>query len=1173
MKPKVHRSPGARLRRHPRGFALVVTISLMILLTIIAVGLLTLSGITLRSSSQAESMQTARANARLALMLAIAQIQESTGPDQRITMAADQRSKSSDGKETSAATGNRHWTGVYKSWPSTAKDRPTPEFVSWLVSGDPDKADDTNLPDAAVSTNDAIQLVGTGTLGSNTDGIVRVPATKLLQPNGKSARLAWWTGDQGLKAAVSAPPPPTGTSFGVARQTLQSAPGNAIQNMTAGTQRPFEQLKPDDARLQLISSWQQSEFLASTPTSQQPLFHDLAPFSRGLLTNVAAGGFRKDLSMQLERPAGSPPNVNLYMVNNEPGINLGELWVYYNSYKDIRRSGSYTFTTGGALSSGTPHMLVESSASACVTDDEFHLKQPVIISYQMVLSLQALVDGTGANAVNRLHVVCDPILTLWNPLDIPVAIPQSAFISVKYWQIPYTVTVRSPRGVVTAPLAASLSGQSSTDATDRDQNFMSIQLGTSGAEQIVLRPGEVVKFSQSGPVLKRSANQSGRHTLIAKKGFNYGGGFAFPLRDLAGNMITVTAADTITYEAVANQYTAGKTSLSGFSVTGANAHSRHFSLTHHEVYVGPDRGELAANSLGYGTMAIDWDFGDKRLRPSELRTDTIPGTKDKNFPNSRLIATKFPEIFKPVSGSQTRPLSGSQLLATKSPFMLLSFDAKTETGSQTGTRSLTRMNPKAHHIDFYDLSAEERNRLPYEFKVEPMVSWVNRSLDLSPNGAGFFGGGMTAQDGVTQVVTHSIPREPIVSLAAFQHSFANGFEIHRPKGEYATLNAREPMMPHISHAIGNSLAPPVLASDKTEGTLPGNRPLADHSFLANKALWDDWFLSGIAPQRADVFGAAIDQRTLARDFLDGKRKLPTVRYIPNADGQSSTQLISSFFSGSQPNNNAINNIASYLQVDGLFNVNSTSVEAWKALLGTLKGRPIVVRDQNGRETIRPADSNASTSPVAGLLNPQDLVAKGNTVDIKDPAQWTGRRELTDQEIDELARALVAEIRRRGPFLSLADFVNRRVGNDKDLAKAGALQSALDSKDVKLNSAYSGGGRSTGSNGAFAFPEAEAGPISYGIPGIVKQADILTPIAPVLSARSDSFVIRAYGEAVDANGRITARAWCEAVVERDRNFVDPSDKAEALPNTWKKVNQDFGRRYDLVSFRWLSDAEI
>jgi type II secretory pathway pseudopilin PulG len=53
------------------GFTLVVTLSLMILLTVIAVGLLTLSSISLRSSAQTQALATARANARLALALAI----------------------------------------------------------------------------------------------------------------------------------------------------------------------------------------------------------------------------------------------------------------------------------------------------------------------------------------------------------------------------------------------------------------------------------------------------------------------------------------------------------------------------------------------------------------------------------------------------------------------------------------------------------------------------------------------------------------------------------------------------------------------------------------------------------------------------------------------------------------------------------------------------------------------------------------------------------------------------------------------------------------------------------------------------------------------------------------------------------------------------------------------
>ena len=56
-------TPRCRGLSRRKGFALVITISLMILLTVIAVGLLTLSSISLRGSTQTQAQATARANA------------------------------------------------------------------------------------------------------------------------------------------------------------------------------------------------------------------------------------------------------------------------------------------------------------------------------------------------------------------------------------------------------------------------------------------------------------------------------------------------------------------------------------------------------------------------------------------------------------------------------------------------------------------------------------------------------------------------------------------------------------------------------------------------------------------------------------------------------------------------------------------------------------------------------------------------------------------------------------------------------------------------------------------------------------------------------------------------------------------------------------------------------
>jgi Tfp pilus assembly protein PilX len=1146
-------------RQQPRGFALVISLSLMVLLTILAVGLLGLSSVSLATATRETDLAEARANARMSLALAIAQLQKQTGPDQRVTITADQLASSSDGTASAAAEDRRHWAGVYRSWPTTATTRPTPEFLTWLVSGETKEIAKTETAKTSGSGDDAVTLVGAGTVGSEPDGFVKAPALRVNSPSGGSARLAWWSGDQGTKAAMATPPVSTDESFAALRASLQAAPRNAVELADTGSEKPFKDLDSSDPRLSLVTDWQQSAFFASNPTAPRPLFHDLAPYSTGLLTNVRAGGFRKDLSMQLERSSSQAPKTPLYTVSGEAGINLQELWVYYNLYKDLKTTGGATFTTGGRIAGGTRYLELEPSAAACQNDDEFHFKQPVIVSYQMVFSFETRPVDSNGTMVNRLHLVVDPILTLWNPLDVPVVVPTTSFFSVKYWQVPYDLTISvNGAGKKTFPFAASLSGVSG------DSNYLSIRVGE--LQQLTFKPGEVIKVSQSGDTIVRTAPIG--HNLAGKSGFNYGGGVSLPVRDLNGAFLDLAANDVITYETKANNLTSGKTSSSGNSITGANQHSRHFSLMHHEWYVGADRG---ADSLGIGGIYMDYDFGNKRLKAAETRASNEPGTKPSG---ERLYADRFPEVFRPVRSQDTRPLSVAEINARKAPFMLLSFNAKTENGSDLGTRYLSRFNPKVFHVDFYDLTQRDRDMLPYEFSVEPLVSWKNRSLEVSTNGNAYFGGSMNAEFGNSFVTTHSVPREPIVSLAAFQHSFANGFELNKPKYGYATINVREPLLPQISHAIGNSMAPSMMTSDQTQGALSGGRPMADHSYLANQALWDEWMFSGIAPQTVSTFGKTRAQRVVAEDFLNGKGKLPVVRFQPDTDGSDPAKLLASFFTGATPSDAATRDIASLIRVDGLFNVNSTSVEAWKSVLGALKGRRVVVRDATGAESL---GEGGKLTPVANLHSPQNVIAEGNgNIDVKEPNQWVGRRVLEDEEIDSLARAIVKEVRKRGPFLCLADFVNRRPGSDKELARAGTIQSALDAEDVEINSAFRTGTRAVGStvSARMAFPKAEEGPAGFGSPGIVKQADILTPISPVLSARSDSFIIRSYGESVDKNGKVLARAWCEAVVERDKNFVDESDKPEALLTSLKSnANKIFGRRYEITSFRWLHPDEV
>ena len=116
-------------RKH-RGFALVVTLSLMVLLTVVAVGLLTLSAVSLRTGSRDAAMSEARANARLALMLALGDLQKELGPDQRISAPGGQQLKEGD------KSAGGQWTGVYGAWLAGNETRPSPAFRRWLISGD-----------------------------------------------------------------------------------------------------------------------------------------------------------------------------------------------------------------------------------------------------------------------------------------------------------------------------------------------------------------------------------------------------------------------------------------------------------------------------------------------------------------------------------------------------------------------------------------------------------------------------------------------------------------------------------------------------------------------------------------------------------------------------------------------------------------------------------------------------------------------------------------------------------------------------------------------------------------------------------------------------------------------------------------------------------------------------
>ena len=306
-------------------------------------------------------------------------------------------------------------------------------------------------------------------------------------------------------------------------------------------------------------------------------------------------------------------------------------------------------------------------------------------------------------------------------------------------------------------------------------------------------------------------------------------------------------------------------------------------------------------------------------------------------------------------------------------------------------------------------------------------------------------------------------------------------------------------------------------------------------------------------------------------------------------------------------------LGAYLTVNGQFNVNSTSVPAWRAVLGSLRDQRIPVLKSGATAATMDSVGAGRTSLVRMMPSPETLGTSRVTA-------LTGYAALTDAQLDTLATEIVKQVRIRGPFLSLSEFVNRQLmafdGSATDPCLRGALQSALevlqqsgaslaqtDSTKKAYNLTAATYGKPTtpllaynpielvtnenfklnpaGFSADYINPQASVGNSSEGLPGWPRQADLLRRLAPIMSVRDETFTVRALGEVMTVEG--TARAWCEAVYQRLPEYVDPriepwkapmGDFIPPSPGPYPYMaNALFGRRLTLVSFRWLRADEI
>ncbi|MGB1260991.1 MAG: hypothetical protein ACPG6P_13175, partial [Akkermansiaceae bacterium] len=457
-------------------------------------------------------------------------------------------------------------------------------------------------------------------------------------------------------------------------------------------------------------------------------------------------------------------------------------------------------------------------------------------------------------------------------------------------------------------------------------------------------------------------------------------------------------------------------------------------------------------------------------------------------------------------------------------------------------------------------------------RVRKVSDWDDRTVEIEPNtNRGFFGSGNTADTGVNFVTMREIPTRPPLSLAAYRNfDLLFSPEVFKHWGSSSKIDpAYHAASPSTNYAISGGYAHPMLPRNKINASHTDPNVLGsvyDHAYLANWSLYDKWFHSGIPTGESDN---TVEQGSLT-SILNGDEYLPNPR-LQWQRGLDQTKVEGLIIDPEKGHEH----VAPYMYVSGGFNVNSTSVEAWRAFLGSMQKRKIPRYGQPDEQGY-------------GASFPRQTIVKGEDINANPGDQenlWNGYQSLDEDDVEKLAKSIVEQVKVRGPFFSMADFVNRRLsstGEDSiattgasknfDLSRSSALQAAIDNTD--LNERNFSVSLSSQDVAGIGFNNADAvdGLRAAGAPGYLMQGDLLQALGSSMTVRGDTFTVRAYGESRTTAGVVRARAWCEAVVQRDHEYVDPRDDHKETQNL-QKVNEDFGRRFKIVRFRWLNENEV
>jgi hypothetical protein len=914
---------------------------------------------------------------------------------------------------------------------------------------------------------------------------------------------------------------------------------------------------------------------AATPTES---FHDLSAISTGLLTNVATGGWRKDLSLLTEswnaqpttgldffkispseslkytRPASAtdyqPANSMLYHWADHRGSPLREFWARRGPVASWARIATYAtlYKKMSATTTSAPNINHQSwpddgtPNNAALTFHNIRL-MPQMARLQMIVSHYATTVGAVPGKY-RPAVLYTPVVTVWNPYNTRLTLNGRFRFSTSYT---WPLALRHKLTGTGAPnladeywaiQAGGTSGDYGAKCLGKDTFWFQDMQFELLQNPIVLEPGETRIFSPAEGTLTDNTNVR-IHSLRLSPGVRTGVGFYYTLDKRVNPS---NPSDPL------------KISFGGGTQINVDA-----------------KFDVASRGSVCGS-AYQWHI------------DNFKGGQSHSWFQIFYKRSEADTLYPPMLGLASASLA--QCSTTPVPFLSITLGSRISNYRATATKGVVQANPV---VDFFSSNGEPRFtdtypgndtllNTPWDYSV--VAHSAGPGDDMIPNAdnttsSSYIVTGVRKADGVSRLVAAELPTRPLVSLADLSQM---------------DIRALNPTPPYSANNVANSDASPLIPRDNVVN--PANarantrsNEQQDDSYCSNQVLFDDWFFSSIAPE-PNGFGSAsgITQQKNFTDWLTGADPLANHAYRPIREDQvTDSSEASAIFTAEVQPADSWKTIASRIEVEGMFNVNSTSVKAWRALLGHARNHKIPYsRIGGGIGLSDETDYAFSRTSVAGDREAGEAPQVAG--EYQDTTEFTGYRVFTDEMLDFLAEEIVEQVRKRGPFLSLSEFVNRQLSGDEELALAGAIQTALNAltADASLNPFETLQNESVASSAipfganvsaGYQFPKAAAGHNTYGLPGWTRQADILRPLAPILSARDDTFTIRAYGESRAANGTIQARAWCEAVVRRTRDFNDSSDAPDITTQPLKPVNITFGRRFEIVSFRWLNEGEV